>query len=341
LGCFDQPLVEQVELIISLPPRSLKSLMTSVAFPAFILGHSPTRRIICASYSGELAFRHSNDFRAVLASPWYQEIFPGTRIGPKDSETEIELTRRGFRLATSTGGTFTRRGGDLIIIDDPLKPRDAQSDAKRNGANEWFLHTVLSRLDDKRTGAIVIVMQRVHMDDLTGFVRRQSDAWTVLSLPAIAESEATVALTMGRFHQRRPGDLLSPVRLPRPILEEERANIGSYYFCAQYQQTPEPPGGLMIKRHWVKRYTELPPRLAGSFIIQSYDTAAKGGSDNDWSVCTTWLVTNDCKFYLLHIWRDRVDYPTLKAKLQEHANQWGRIRCWWRRRAPRSVCSTN
>jgi hypothetical protein len=92
------------------------------------------------------------------------------RIGQKDSKTEIELTARGFPLATSVGGTLTGRGGDLIVIDDPLKPDDAHSETKRNAAKEWFKKTLLSRLDDKRTGAIVIVMQRVHMDDLAGFV---------------------------------------------------------------------------------------------------------------------------------------------------------------------------
>jgi hypothetical protein len=127
--------------------------------------HDPTRRIICVSYSGDLAKKHANDFRAVLQAPWYQTLFPRTRIGQKDSESEIELTVRGLRLATSIGGTLTGRGGDLIIIDDPLKPDDGYSETKRNAANEWFKNTLLSRLDDKRTGAIVIVMQRVHMDD--------------------------------------------------------------------------------------------------------------------------------------------------------------------------------
>src|ERR1700686_654805 len=141
-------------LIINLPPRSLKSITASVAFPAFILGHDPTQRIICASYSAELARKHSNDFRAILASAWYQPLFPNTRIGPyKDSETEIELTRRGGRLSTSTRGTLTGRGGDLIIIDDPLKPIDALSDSRREAANQWLLNTVMSRLDNKRTGA--------------------------------------------------------------------------------------------------------------------------------------------------------------------------------------------
>jgi predicted phage terminase large subunit-like protein len=310
-------------LIINMPPRSLKSIMASVAFPAFILGHDPTRRIICTSYSGELAYKLSNDFRAILTNPWYQALFPATRIGPyKNSETEIELTRRGFRLATSTGGTLTGRGGDLIIIDDPLKPLDAMSESKRNATNDWFLNTLVSRLDDKRSGAIIIVMQRVHMNDLTGFVLGQSDEWTVLSLPAIAERFESVPLTTGRVHQRQPGEVLSPDREPKEVLEQLRLQLGSDLFSAQYQQAPVPPGGAMIKRHWIRRYTEVAPASAGSFVVQSWDTAAKGGPDNDWSVCTTWLNTNDCQWYLLDLWRGRVDYPGLKAKVQELAKRW-------------------
>jgi predicted phage terminase large subunit-like protein len=315
---------EITRLIINMPPRSLKSIMASVAFPAYVLGHDPTRRIICASYSNELSYKLSNDFRAVLASPWYRALFPGTQIGPyKDSEVEIELTRRGFRLATSTGGTLTGRGGDLIIIDDPLKPIDALSESKRNAANDWLRSTVLSRPDDKRTGAIAIVMQRIHLNDLTGFVLGQSDAWTVLSLPAIAESYQNIPLTTGEVHHRRPGDVLSPDREPMEVLEQLRLQLGSDLFSAQYQQTPVPPGGLMIKRHWVKRYTEPPPASAGSFVVQSWDTASKGGPDNDWSVCATFLSTNDCQWYLLELWRGRVDYPGLKAKVQELAQKWG------------------
>ena len=310
-------------LIINIAPRSLKSMTVSVAFPAYVLGHDPTARIICASYSAELAHKHSNDFRTVLGSPWYRRIFPRARIGRyKDSETEIELEARGFRLSTSTGGTLTGRGGAITIIDDPLKPIDALSEPKRNAANEWLLNTVLSRHDDKRTGAIIIVMQRVHLDDLTGFALRNSDDWTVLSLPAIAESFETIALSNVECHYRQPGDVLSPEREPVHILEELRRQLGSDLFSAQYQQAPVPPGGTMIKRHWVRRYVELPLASRGRYILQSWDTTAKGGPDNDWSVCTTWLLTNDCQWYLMDVWRGRVDYPALKAKVEELAAHW-------------------
>jgi len=309
-------------LIINMPPRSLKSIAASVAFPAFILGQDPSRRIICVSYSGELAKKHSNDFRAVLESYWYRNTFPSTRIGPfKNTETEIELTARGYRLATSIGGTLTGRGGDTIIIDDPLKPDDAMSEAKRSAANQWFINTLLSRLDDKRTGAIIVVMQRVHMDDLTGFLLGQSDEWEVLSLPAIAYFDEVIPISADRTYHRKAGEVLSE-REPLDILESLRLQIGSDAFSAQYQQLPVPPGGAMIKRSWVVRYKELPPVSERLFTMQSWDTASKGGPDNDWSVCTTWIVTRKKEWYLAHVWRQRVDYPSLKANVKALAKQW-------------------
>jgi predicted phage terminase large subunit-like protein len=314
---------ENKRLIINMPPRSLKSVTASVAFPAFVLGHNPTRRIICVSYSGDLAKKHANDFRAIAEARWYRELFPGTRIGQKDSETEIELTERGFRLMASVGGTLTGRGGDLIVIDDPLKPDDAYSETRRNAANEWFKNTLLSRLDDKRTGAIIIVMQRVHMDDLTGFVTSQSDEWEVLNLPTIAEVDEVISISDTKAHRRRVGEALSPVREPLSVLGDLKAQLGSDAFSAQYQQMPVPPGGAMIKRHWIKRYVNSPPQRERSLILQSWDTASKGGPQNDFSVCTTWSISHDRRWYLLDVWRKRVDYPELKTAVRilasEHA----------------------
>jgi hypothetical protein len=307
-------------LIINMPPRSLKSIAASVAFPAFILGRDPSRRIICVSYSAELAKKNSNDFRAVLEASWYQSLFPTTRIGQyKNSETEIELTARGFRLATSVGGTLTGRGGDIIIIDDPLKPDDAMSETRRTASNQWFTNTLLSRLDDKRTGAIVIVMQRVHMDDLTGFVTSQSDEWEILNLPAIAEADEVIPISDTEVHCRKRGEALSPVREPLSVLEHLKLQLGSDAFFAQYQQMPVPPGGAMIKRNWVQRYTDLPTSHERPLILQSWDTASKGGPENDFSVCTTWSVTRGRRWYLLDVWRKRVDYPALKAAVRNLA----------------------
>jgi predicted phage terminase large subunit-like protein len=302
-------------LIINLPPRSLKSQICSVAFSTFVLGHDPSKRIIGMSYSQDLATKHGNDCREVMSSAWYRQLFPQTKLSRhKNTETEFTTTRMGHRIATSIEGTLTGRGGDIIILDDPLKPIDALSDSKRERVNNAFFNTVLSRLDDKRTGAVIIVMQRLHEDDLVGrLLREQPDQWTVLSLAAIAEEGQTIPIGEDQHHVRRIGDVLHEEREPRSVLDDIRRQSGSEVFAAQYQQSPVPREGAMIKRTWLRRY-DLPPTFDSSAtIIQSWDTAAKGGGQSNYSVCTTWLYQNK-RYYLLDVYREQVDYPTLKAR---------------------------
>jgi hypothetical protein len=166
-------------LIINLPPRYLKSHMASVAFPAYVLGNDPTKRLIMVSYGTELAIKHANDCRAIISSSRYKSVFPGLQISRnKNTEQEIATTRGGFRLAASVEGALTGRGGDIIIIDDPIKPSEAIYANRRDQLAGWYINTLLSRLDDKQEGAIVIVMQRLHEDDLCGFVLKRSKDWT-------------------------------------------------------------------------------------------------------------------------------------------------------------------
>jgi len=236
----------------------------------------------------------------------------------KSTELEVLTTLHGYRLATSVEGTLTGRGGDIIIIDDPLKSGDAQSDSRRERVNKWYANTLVSRLDDKVAGAIVVVMQRLHVDDLTGTLLRSGEEWTVLNLPAIAEVEQTVQIGPGIFHTRQVGDVLHLKREPPPALELIRSQLGSDTFAAQYQQSPLPSGGAMIKRDWVRRYDRPPSLDPPGRVIQSWDTANKEGAQNDRSVCTTW-VWQDNKFYLVDVLRGRYDYPSLKARAIEHA----------------------
>jgi predicted phage terminase large subunit-like protein len=306
-------------LIINLPPRSLKSSICSAAFPAFVLGHDPTARIIAVSYGSELAVKLANDCRAVLQSSWYRRLFPQTRVSStKNTEIEIATTRHGHRLAASVGGSLTGRGGNFIIVDDPIKPQDAYSDSKRESVNDWYDNTLLSRLDDKRTGAIIVVTQRLHPDDLTGKLLRGADDWTVLSLPAIAEDGQQIPIGESRYHHRKAGDLLHPEREPLRVLNNIRSQIGSEKFSAQYQQSPVAPGGNMIKRDWICRYETLPTQPSSTYTLQSYDTASKPGEQNDWTVCTTWHIVG-ARYYLIDVLRRRLDYPTLRARAKEHA----------------------
>jgi hypothetical protein len=248
-------------LIITVPPRSLKSIMCSVALPAFVLGHDPTKRLIVASYSAELAVKHGNDFRTVVNSAEYHAIFPGMHVSAmKNTQTEVVTTLNGFRLAISVDGTLTGRGGDIIIIDDPIAALAALSQKSREHVVDWYFNTLLSRLDDKQNGAILLVMQRLHEDDLAGVLLRVSDEWTVVSLPAIAEQDEEILIGNGQVHFRRAGDVLHPEREPKDVLESLRAQLGPEIYSAQYQQRPVPPGGGTIKRAWVRRYDQLPPR---------------------------------------------------------------------------------
>ena len=148
-------------LIITLPPRNLKSLCASVALPAWFLGRNPSERVVVVSYSDVLARTHANDFRLLVNNPIYQAAFPAMRL-QRDTDREITTTKRGKRFATSIDGTLTGLGGNLIIIDDPLKLGDAMSESVRTRVIEWYRSTLLSRADDKKAARIVLVMQRVH-----------------------------------------------------------------------------------------------------------------------------------------------------------------------------------
>ena len=177
-------------LIITLPPRTLKSLCASVALPAWFLGHYPWERVVVVSYSDVLARNHANDFRRLVNDPIYQATFPAMRV-ERENDREITTTKRGKRIATSIDGTLTGLGGNLIIIDDPLKLGDAMSEAVRARVIEWYRSTLLSRGDDKTTTRIVVVMQRVHQNDLVGYLQEQG-GFDVLNLPAVAQRFANL-----------------------------------------------------------------------------------------------------------------------------------------------------
>jgi predicted phage terminase large subunit-like protein len=311
---------EITRLIINVPPRSLKSHAAAVAFPAFVLGHNPSAQIICASYGQDLANKHSSDCRTVMTSAWYRSLFL-TRLAPqKQSVQEFLTTQNGFRLATSVGGVLTGRGADFVIIDDPLKPDEALSESQRKAVNEWFDHTLYSRLNDKQTGCIIIIMQRLHEDDLVGHVLEQ-EAWDLVRLPAIAEEdEAHIIRSPYRtwVARRQAGEALHPEREPLPVLEHVRRTVGEYNFAGQYQQSPAPLGGGMVKLAWFRSYVPGEQPAKFDMIIQSWDTANKSTELSDFSVCTTWGRKNK-KLYLLHVLRKRMDYPELKRAVWQQA----------------------
>jgi predicted phage terminase large subunit-like protein len=305
-------------LIINLPPRHLKSHVASIAFPAWMLAHDPAAQIVCVSYGQELADKLSRDCRTLMTSKFYERLFP-TRLSPaRAAVEEFATTGHGFRLATSVGGVVTGRGGDVIIIDDPLKPEEAVSDAARARVNDWYDNTLYSRLNDRRRGAIIIIMQRLHEDDLVGHVLGQED-WDVVSFPALAEEDESYAIETvngARLFGRRAGEALHPARLPADEIARLRRALGAWNFAGQYQQRPAPLGGGMVKREWFGWYDAAPEPFER--IVQSWDTANKQTELADYSVCTTWGVKAR-NFYLLHVLRRKLNYPELKRAVAAQA----------------------
>ena len=310
---------KKTRLAINLPPRYGKSLFVSVAFPAFILGHDPTKRIVVICYSMDLAIKLANDFRAIINSPLYKAMFPGMRASrAKNTEYEVVTTRGGYRLATSIDGPVTGRGGQIIIVDDPLKASDAQSRRKRERVNWWFEETLLSRLDDKSCGAIIVAMQRLHSDDLCGRLK-MSEGWSVLSLAAIAPEDETIRIGADDYHFRPAGEPLHPERDPISVWENLRSQVDPDIWAAQYQQCPAPPEGSMIKRSWIQPYDQLPRHNGAPYFLQSWDTALGSSRRHDYSACVTLLISNHC-YYLVDVLRGRFDFPTLV----EHAKRLAR-----------------
>ena len=301
-------------LIINLPPRTLKSHAASVAFPAWLLGHDPTTQIICASYGQDLADKHARDCRTLMESAFYRSLFPRTALSDaKRSVDDFMTIRQGFRMATSVGGVLTGRGADIIILDDILKPDDALSETRRRAANDWYFNTLLSRLNSKEHGIIILVMQRLHQEDLVGEVMDR-EPWEVLSLPAIAlnDEHYSYQTIFGEQHfLRKAGEALHPERDSVETYRKIRENIGEYNFQSQYQQTPESREGGVVKRDWLQYYEPVERPDYFSFVLQSWDTAHKSEEMNDYSVCTTWGLANQ-KFYLLDVFRKRLTYPQLK-----------------------------
>jgi predicted phage terminase large subunit-like protein len=307
-------------LVLNQPPRSLKSFIVSVALPAWLLGRNPSSRIICASYSEDLANKFSRDCRALVESPFYKRIVPRTRLNPKKAtEGEFETTRRGYRFTTSVGGTLTGRGGAVLIIDDPIKANDANSTVALEGAVDWFRNTALSRLDNPGESLIIVTMQRLHMNDLSGVLIE--NGWPKLVLPAIATEPNDYVVAEGEVYHRPAGQLLQPDRDSMQALEEIRRETGSRVFAAQYQQNPTPPEGNMIKAAWLGRYQTTLARDKYRRVVLSCDPAGKAGARNDFTAITI-VGVNNKEIHLLHVTRGHWTVLQMRDQIATLAKQW-------------------
>lgn len=300
-------------LIVNVPPRSLKSLCISVAWPAWILGIDPTKKIIVASYTKELSVKHSLDCRDVMRSDWYQETFPNTIIPKgKDTQRKFHTTMNGFRYATSICGTLTGEGADVIILDDPQTPYQASNKKSQKKVNDWYDQTLSSRLNNRKKGVILLIMQRLHQMDLSHHLLGKN-MFEHLKIPVMAHEDISYKINDLTYNFAK-GSILNGLK------EEEitslKQELGSFAYNAQYMQNPINVDSQLFKSSWINRYEYLP--LSGYFV-QSWDCASKAGFNNDYSVCTTWKVFEN-NFYLVDVLRERLNYVDLKRMTVDYAN---------------------
>ncbi len=309
--CEDLERLERREirrLIVSLPPRHGKSLHCSQGFTAFYLGRHPSGQVILASHTAERAQDNSRAARRLMQDPRYP--FP---VGVSKSSRAVgrwHTTAGGVVIAEGVGGGLYGFGADLLTIDDPLKDREeADSLTIRERTWSWFTEVAMTRL--MSNGIVLLVMTRWHEDDLVGRILNSRGAadWEVLRLPALAEEDDPLG--------RPEGDALWEDRFPIEELPSvEKDQISARGFAALYQQRPTPETGGLIKREWLEgRYTRLPELTR---VIQTVDSAFKTGVRNDYSVIATWA-TDHRYFYLVDIWRHRVEYPDLKIAILQQA----------------------
>ena len=339
-------------LIVNIPPRMGKSTITSVAFPAWTWAQpnrSPTSgpgvQFLMASYANQLVLRDSVKCRRLIESPWYQKHW-GDRFrlnSDQNTKSRFSNDQGGERLITSVGAAVTGEGGSIIVIDDPNSASEAFSEANIESTIEWWDGTMSTRLNDAKTGAYVIIQQRLAENDLTGHVlEKDIGEWTHLCLPMKYEADRAFVTNIGWEDPRtEEGELLWPDRFGPAEVKNLEKSLGPFMAAGQLQQRPEPAGGGVIKREWWQLWEEraYPPM---DFIVASLDTAYTIKTNNDYSALTVWGVfSNDdravasrfldadgrpmyidrhytsgvTKVMLMYAWQERLEFHDLVEKV--------------------------
>lgn len=312
---------ENTRLVINVPPRHLKSITVAVAFVAYVLGKRPEAKIIVASYGLDLARKHSEDCRRVMQADWYKRAFPNTRLSRKSNTADdFRTTEGGGRKAVSLGGAVTGHGADYIIIDDLLKAQDAASEVELQRAQDFIEGTLLSRFNKPAEGRIVMIAQRLHEMDPSGYLLDKG-TYRHLNLPAIAEEDERIAIGRGRVHQRTKGDALFAENMGLDTLARLRKELGAATFNCQYQQNPVAPDGSPLRWDCFGTYDTQGKRSDYHLVVQSWDTGMSSDPRSDFSVCTTWGFRDRC-WHLLHVFRDQLDFPDLKRKAFALCDAW-------------------
>ena len=300
-----------LDIIINIPPRSLKSSIVTTALNAWAWARFPQLRFIAASYASDLAIELATKTRRLIDSPWYQMNWGNSFRLTDDQNTKgmFENTKSGFRKSVGVGSSVTGSGADIICIDDAQNPEEAHSETERVNCIRWFKETAYSRLNNQATGLRVLVMQRLHQEDLTGWIlENQPKLWRRISLPVSNE----FSIYPPELAEHYKDGFFFPDRFTTQIIEQAKGTLGSYGYAGQMGQHPTPIGGGLIKSSWFKYY-DMAPNLKSAWW--SWDCAVKTGQHNDFSVGIK-IGESDNGYYIIDIMRGKWEYPELKRIIQ-------------------------
>lgn len=306
-------------LIINVPPRTGKTLIGNVVFPAWIMGRDAGARFLGISYAHRLSEKIAFKQRTLMETDWYKELFPYTRLDKDQrSKADYMTTKGGGRFSTSVGGTLTGEGGDYLLMDDPMNPDEALSDQKRISSNEWVDQAIYSRLNDPTTGRIGVIMQRLHDEDTTGYLMKKGD-WELLKLPAETPKKIQVEIRGKHFEYE---GLLHKDRLSQDVLDRLRNDMGSYAYAGQYLQEPVPIGGGEFKDSFIHYFASGAFDTARCNLYITVDPATSKKKTSDFTAMAVWALAPDHNYYLIDGIRERLNPTERIDKLFELHRKW-------------------
>lgn len=314
-------------LVINIPPRHMKSLLVSVFWPTWSWITHPELRWLTGSYATPLAVRDALKSRRILQSDWYRRRFGGAfkLSGDQNLKSRYENNRGGYRLAFSLNSAVTGEGADVLVVDDPLKAQDADNPRQRERVNEIYDSTLSTRANDPRAARRVIIMQRLHENDLSGHLLEKREAGYVhLCLPTEYAPRLFLPLRGLADPRSQPGELLWPARFGPRENDAARVDLGLRGYSSQHDQRPSPPGGAIYLADWWRGCNRYPPGQPAHVVARwlSWDTALKDGEQHDSSALTVWELLPDQRVRLRHAGWQRLQFPQLAAAIQDEARRW-------------------
>jgi len=306
-------------LIINIPPRHMKSLLVNVFFPAWVWTFAPEKKFLFSSYAEDIAIRDSVNCRKIIQSDWYRLRWKMELSSSQNQKSKFENTKSGYRLSIGVGGGATGEGGDFIVVDDPIKAKDAYSDSIRDGVNEWWSNTMSTRLNNPKTGVRIVIMQRLHENDLTGYLLKGKEKYEHVVLPAEYEGVRYQSSINLNDPRKTDGELLWPDRFGEKELQSLKASLSERGVASQLQQRPSPIAGNIFKREWFSNRYAIEKPVA-TFI--SWDTALSDSENAAYSSCVVGQLSSDYRLFIKEVYRGKLQFPQLKLTVEDFARKY-------------------